>query len=383
VNSSASANSTLCNANYVAEETGSNGGAFSPNHFRALKNYTNVDIITHGSYANYNSLQLSWQKQSGPVTFLTNYTFSKVLGIRDGQTDNGTGNGTAVDPFNLKNNYGPLQYDHTNILNISAVWNLPKVTHNHFAGGAVNGWQLSTYTTYQSGAPLQPTTGGNMNAGYPGLTVPTNAAPDLPNNSIPLPNGTVVAGNYVPLVATSVNPSVWFGSNAYNLLLPQVVCDPRKHASGLYFNPSCFQMPAYGQQGTYVWPYIRNPAYFDSDLALFKNFQITERQKLQFRVSATNWLNHPLGQFGLAGTSDEALSFTNNYTVPISGSAASIGGAPGSECTSLGFKNTPLTGTCNPTVTGISQTNTNTALTGKPGFKTGSRQLLFAVKYYF
>ena len=52
--------------------------------------------LSHGSYANYNSLQVSWQKQSGPVVFLTNYTFSKVLGIRDGQTDNGAGNGTVT-----------------------------------------------------------------------------------------------------------------------------------------------------------------------------------------------------------------------------------------------------------------------------------------------
>jgi len=114
-------------------------------------------LITHGSYANYNSLQLSWQKQSGHITFLTNYTFSKVLGIRDGQTDNGTGNGTTVDPYNLKNNYDPLHYHHTNIVNASAVWQLPKLIHgNHFAGGAVNGWQLSTYTTYQSGRHGRP-----------------------------------------------------------------------------------------------------------------------------------------------------------------------------------------------------------------------------------
>ncbi|HEY4764939.1 MAG TPA: carboxypeptidase regulatory-like domain-containing protein [Candidatus Sulfotelmatobacter sp.] len=379
-NSTPANNSTLCatSPNYAIEEQTANGNGFSENHFRPLKNYTNVNLITHGSYANYNSLQLSWQKQSGHITFLTNYTFSKVLGIRDGQTDNGTGNGTTVDPYNLKNNYGPLQYDHTNIVNASAVWQLPKLIHgNHFAGGAVNGWQLSTYTTYQSGAPLQTSTGGSMNAGYPGLTVPSLGAPDLPNNSVRLPNG---------LVSTSVNESTWLGTNAYGgsgggLLLPQLVCDPRKHAAGLYFNPGCFQAPAFGTQGTLIWPYIRNPAYFDSDLALFKNFQISERQKLQFRLSATNWLNHPLGQFGLAGTGDEALSFTRTYTVPISASAASVGGTAGSECAFLGL--TIQNGVCNATATTLSGANTNTSLTGKPAFKTMSRQLLFAVKYYF
>jgi len=374
INSNNANNSTLCATNpvYALEEQPGNGNGFSPNHFRPLKNYTSVDLITHGSYANYNSLQVSWQKQSGPITFLTNYTFSKVLGIRDGQTDNGTGNGTAVDPFNLKNNYGPLQYDHTNILNLSAVWQMPKFVHgNRILESSVNGWQLSTYTTFQSGAPLQPTTGGNLNAGFPGVTVPSNGAPDLPNYSFLLPNGTV---------GTSVSPSSWFGTNAINLLLPQVVCDPRNHASGAYFNPNCFQAPAYGTQGTLIWPYIRNPNYFDSDLALFKNFQITERQKLQFRVSATNWLNHPLGQFGLAGNSDEALGFSANNPYQISGTA---NGSAGNECAFLNAAVNPTTGNCTVNVTSISQTNTNTSLTGKPAFKTGSRQLLFAVKYYF
>ena len=81
--------------------------------------------LTHPSYAKYNSLQISFQKQSGPVTFVTNYTFSKVLGVRDGDTSNGNGNGTGIDPFSLAGNYAPLAYDHTNILNFTYNWQLP------------------------------------------------------------------------------------------------------------------------------------------------------------------------------------------------------------------------------------------------------------------
>ena len=66
-------------------------------------------------------------------------------------------------------------------------------------------------------------------------------------------------------------------------------------------------MPAYGAAGS-RWSGLTcvAPAYFDSDLALFKNFQITERQKLQFRISAVNWLNHPLSDSSdLAGITDD------------------------------------------------------------------------------
>ena len=38
-------------------------------------------------------------------------------------------------------------------------------------------------------------------------------------------------------------------------------------------------------------------AYFNSDLAVFKTFKITERQSLEFRASAFNFLNHPLDSF--------------------------------------------------------------------------------------
>ena len=298
---------------------------FNSNDWRPLTNYQDIYIITHGSYANYNSLQASWQKQSGPVTFLMNYTWSKVLGIRDGQTDNGAGNGSTVDPFVLRNNYGVLAYDHTNILNFAYNWRLPKLIHGHgFLDSAVNGWQISGYTTYQSGAPIQPNTGGNLNVSYP-------------NVAVTLPNG---------LTANGVNASNWFGTNAIQSVLPVVTCNPRQHASGAYFNPTCFAPPAYGQQGTLIWPYIKGPAYFDSDLALFKSFKITERQSVQFRISATNFLNHPLPQFGLAGTSDESLNFAG----------------PGGT---------------------LSETNTNATTTGKPAFKTGSRSILLAVKYYF
>ncbi len=39
---------------------------FPTNDYRPLQNYGDIWIAGHGSYANYNSLQASWQKQSGP-----------------------------------------------------------------------------------------------------------------------------------------------------------------------------------------------------------------------------------------------------------------------------------------------------------------------------
>jgi hypothetical protein len=85
-------------------------------HFRPYQNYGKALIeVTHGSYSNYHALMMGWQKTSGWATFSTNYTFSKLLGIRDGQTNNGNGNGTNMSPFNIRDNYSVLAYDHTHL----------------------------------------------------------------------------------------------------------------------------------------------------------------------------------------------------------------------------------------------------------------------------
>src|SRR5260370_37966115 len=90
-------------------------------------------------------------------------------------------------------------------------------------------------------------------------------------------------------------------------------------------------MPAPGPNGAYQLPYIHGPAYFNSDLALFKTFKVTERQSMEFRVSGFNFLNHPLDSFQNNGdlklnfnvsqpnSAVAAYTFTNTTTAPAAG----------------------------------------------------------------
>jgi hypothetical protein len=288
------------------------GGIPNANDFRPY-NYGGIQVITHGSYANYNALQISWEKQAGRLTFLANYTWSKAMGIRDGETDNGKGNGALIDPYCLKCNYGVMAYDRTQIFNVSYVINLPNPIHgNRLLGGVVNGWELSGVTQFQTGPPIQPNTNGTLNVSWPGSESTYN------------------------IVGTSAGT-----------LTPVLTCNPTwTTRPGQYFNPACFAPPTTkGQYGTIVWPDITGPGYFDSDLGLYKNFQIGERQNLQFRVESFNFINHPNADFTLNG-SDINLSFINS-----SG--------------------------------GLSMTNTNKNTTGSPLYTTGRRVLEFSVKYSF
>jgi hypothetical protein len=344
-----------------------NPGAYTPNFtvndFRPLVAYQNVYLLTHLPYSNYNGFQAQWQKQSGPITFIANYTFGKVLGIRDGGSNNGNGNGTGIDPFNIRANYGPLAYDHTHILNFTYNWALPSPIHGQtlstkLAAGAVNGWKISGYTAFQSGQPLQPNEAGALNVTYAsGLTVPTVAHPDLPDNSIKLPSG---------LVATSVNSSVWFGSNAYTQPpVPALVCNPlsglhkvktQDGMQGMRFNPACFATPAYGKQGPEVLPYMRLPNYWDSDLGIYKSFHITESQSV--RVQA------PPRRTGSTIRWDNSRLANNRRLVSLelpADYAGNLHGLFGGQCS---LRSQP--------------TNQNTATTGAPAFKTGSRFVTLA-----
>ena len=99
--------------------------------------------------------------------------------------------------------------------------------------------------------------------------------------------------------------------------------------------------------GQIIWPYIRTPHYFGSDIGMFKAFRVNDSQRIEIRVNMTNWLNHPNAQFGLAGTADNSLNFNGLST----GSALTY--------------------------------NSNTSTTGIPQNKVGYRWTQFAAKYYF
>ncbi len=64
------------------------GTYFKPDPLTYANYGSKLQLVTHGSYSNYNPFIASWQKKTGRITFTTNYTFSKALGIRDGETDN-------------------------------------------------------------------------------------------------------------------------------------------------------------------------------------------------------------------------------------------------------------------------------------------------------
>ncbi len=268
-----------------------NGGAdpnlLVANSFRPLQGFSAVNLATHGIYANYNSLQATWVRTKGRYTVNLNYTFSKALGIIS----------STYDSFNMRNNYGVQASDRTHIFNTAYSIEMGRLTRSRIAGGLINGWQISGILQIQSGANLSGNRGNNF-----GMNL----------NSYKVPGTTFNVSSASLLGTTDIQ------------LRPLVTCDPRKNlAENQYVNGSCFAIPTQiGQNGPTTLPVIHGPAFFNADLGLFKNFDITERQKLQFRFNGYNFLNHPLWSF--PGGANLTLGFngtTGQINTPLFGYA--------------------------------------------------------------
>jgi carboxypeptidase family protein len=253
---------------------------------RPLSAYGTLKIINHHMYSNYNALQATWNKQQGRMIYMLNYTFSKALGIR------GEGGSTTGDPTNLKNNYGTLPNNRPNIINAAYVYQFPSLARNANAvlRQLADGWQISGITQFQTGADLQAAVSANF--GY----------------SAYIPAGTTFMGT-TTTAAIKADNQIVLGTPDITLM-PKLVCDPSKHLlKNQYVNGNCFASTATpGVQGDYIFPRLTGPGFFNSDLSVFKNFVFgkSESQKLQFRFSGYNFLNHPVRSFN--GTNDPGLS---------------------------------------------------------------------------
>jgi len=281
--------------NYVGDKSIQNA--------RPYPQYNQIIVPEHNTFANYNGLQIEAIKQTGKFTFNANYTFSKALGILGSAADF---NYTAgMDPFNIYNNYGPMNFDRTQVLNLSYAYQTGKFTTQRLLGGFINGWMISGMTNLQSG--------GNMQTGV-------SPSPDF------YVQGTM--GSPGVGAGYAINNTTVLGTPDVSLQ-PVLTCDPRTgRAAHQYINGSCFQLPTTGTNGQFIFPYSHGPAFFNSDLALEKGFGLGRAGRLRLRYAAFNFLNHPLYSFGTNNASETTLQLNGTSGSASPATAVQPGGAP-------------------------------------------------------
>jgi hypothetical protein len=251
-----------------------------------------INVEQHAGYSDYNALAVIFSKQTGRFTFNTSFLWSKALGF---------GNNN-INPFVLRDNYVILNIDRPYVWNASYTYDLGKAYRgdNKFIGGAANGWVISGFSTWQKGADLQAQTSENLGLNFYYAFQNVNCgASQTCNDQLSQRSyyGTDANINVQPV--ESCSPTNGLGGNQFAKLscfappaLP--TGSPAELKAGSSFisqTPAAYSLAA---NGPTQLPYISMPSFFDSDLALYKTFHITERHTIEFRVTATNFLNHAL-----------------------------------------------------------------------------------------
>jgi len=259
----------------------------------ALRPRTNYQAITSaetGGKAQYDSFQASLKRYMGWLNMQVNYTYGKAFSEVGNYA---SGGGSAYSDWGAHEYYGVSPDNRTHTMSANYVITLPTFkAGNKLARGAINGWQISGITQVTSGANLF-SQDYHLNYSQDALVV----------------NGVTIHQN-----------DNWekMGTNNLNLF-PKIVCNPvvNRKIPGVgtqYLDANCFKPADQGTAGTTNTPYLPGPMYWNSDLALSKNFKLTERQSVSFRIQASNFLNHPLTSF-VKGDNNLKVQFNGDGTM--------------------------------------------------------------------
>jgi len=260
----------------------------------------------------YNALQIKVDHRfSHGLQFLSHYTYAHA-------------NAYDSNYFAISHpiSYGPDPQVRTNVWVTNFSYALPFGKGKPFGGNVsraedllIGGWQISGTTNWSSGLPWTP----SFNECGPEEDVGV-CRPNRGSGSFPLSVGSLQ------------HPSSGSPYRQYFNPVPSIV--------GATSGP--FLDPGKGNLGNYGVFSLRGPRAFFADSAIFKDFNVTERVKLQFRMDAFNIFNHPV------------LGFNSNQ----SGSGQCV------DCAGNGR------------ITDIEADSS-------PGSTTGMRQLEFALKLMF
>ena len=148
------------------------------NFFKPYSQYLgSVNVLTTKDYSNYNGLQAQLEKRfSGGFLLTVNYTFSKALDLRSydpafttvAQGSTSSSEGTPFDFNNPRLNYGPADFDNTNVLTGFWSYQLPFGRGKEFGTQwsrpldlIAGGWEVSGDGNWYSGRPVTFFSGSN------------------------------------------------------------------------------------------------------------------------------------------------------------------------------------------------------------------------------
>jgi hypothetical protein len=271
-----------------------------------------VLLLENAANSSYHALQATLRRTKGPLTTGVSYSYSHSIDNSSDRSDP-----VLANSYDLRSNRASSNFDERHLLNVSYVYELPKLGHrfegwgkekqddSSSAGGEsrilatlLDGWQLSGITLFQSGTPFSVING----TGNTGISLSDNAG---------VSSGLGIAPSYPDVVRGLPKPAS--NSQSFGPLLG---------------NPSQFVAPRGLTFGNAGRNFFNNPSRLNFDVALLRHFKIGERGDLEFRAEAFNLFNHT--QFrvydpdnpGIAGNNLVSCYAGPEYSAGFKGSGA-------------------------------------------------------------
>ena len=224
---------------------GYSGVQANANLYRPYQGWAQIYDQELGANSNYNSLQVSLRTTEWHhLTFAEAYTWSHAFDIIDGEIFSAVGN-----PNDTRWDRGQAGFDRRQISVTSIIYKFPFLRNspNPFLKTGLGGWELSAIYTIESGAPF--------NVGY---------GPD----NLGFGGGTGNRANIVAPVSYTRTLSQWFST-------------------------SSFAAPAALQWSNQQRNDLVGPQTNAWNMALYKQFQVRENARFEFRAESFNTFNHP------------------------------------------------------------------------------------------
>jgi Carboxypeptidase regulatory-like domain/TonB dependent receptor len=299
----------------LTNTAGSNGGVGSGAWPAAQGGIPFPDFGNAASYATtngnsfYHSLQIKTEKRfAGGLNFLGTYTWSQARTDAGDLLNGGSLAGFRapdVPGIGIHYDYGLADFDIRNVFHLSGGYELPFGKGKRFlgdsgvAGKVFGGWSINTNIVLQGGQPIT-------------LTCPS-ATWAATNNS----------------------------NNCYDIIVPGQSLDTGIHIDSngkvsFFGNPAAFAQPAPctalpcplstlgGPPGQ-----VAGPTFKRMDFSTFKEMQLNERFRLEFRAEFFNIFNHPnFNAPNFGGNGVVSVSGSGNFTSSTFGEIGSTRDAP-------------------------------------------------------
>jgi len=262
-----------------------NAGASARPLSGPLQNLSGISYLATEGVSNYNGLQASFQRRfTKGLALDANYTWSKALADTSTFSQQGDQGWSNALPTNIRaTEYGPADTDLQNRFALAINYELQY--GKEFTGikkVALSGWQTNVLAGWQSGKVFSIVSSGS---GADNPVESDGKTHGFNNRAVPQNSG---------------------GADR-----PNTIKDPRLGHKTLseFFDTSAFAPQPLGTIGNTQRNSLFGPHFRDVDLSLFKNFPVTERATVQFRVETFNISNTP--NFYIANSNSSNQQFGN------------------------------------------------------------------------